>query len=115
MKHIKKTLRQTKKIGKSAAKTVAHYGKEIAHEAKDRLAAELKNIIEDRIITRDEAQQLMNSITNELRQEKNRVLAFAKQEIDRELKKAKPLVKKAVKRMHKGKHHHGHGVKKRKK
>ncbi|MBI4146092.1 hypothetical protein HY489_02020 [Candidatus Woesearchaeota archaeon] len=98
MKNTKKAVRATKKLGKE----LVHVGKEVAHEAKRILTRDLKELCEQRIMTKQEAKSLAKSVMKELKLEGKRLLTFAKQEYQREKSKAKPFVKKAITRVKKG-------------
>jgi len=77
-------------------------GAEFAIAAKRRLETELKALMKAGMMSKPESKKIMNAFVAEMRAEKNRILAFAKQELTRGLvkakKSAKPLVKKAVAR-----------------
>ncbi len=76
-------------------------GARIVTAAKSRLARDMKMLVKSGIINRKEAQRLAKVITAEVRVEKERIKQFAKAELKRGLKRAKPLVKKAVSRLKK--------------
>ncbi len=78
--------------------------KQCAANAKSKATAlklkqELIKQIKTRLLTKREARDLISGVLAELRAEKTRIISFAKTEFRRELKKAKPIVKKALKRV----------------
>jgi len=75
------------------------FGARIAAAAKNKLESKVKLLVKSRIITKKEAKNLMKAIVSEIRAEKARIKQFAKQELRRGLKKAKPLIKKAAQRV----------------
>lgn len=94
----KRHLSSVKKVGKQ----LAHVGKAVARDAGVRMTRELKNVLEEHIMTKQEAKSLASTVMKELRTEANRFVTFAKQEYDRESKKAKPHLKKMASRLKKG-------------
>ena len=85
------------------AKGFVKIGKAIASEAKQTVAKELKHVVGKRLPSEKEARILVRELVKELRVEGERVAAFARREFEREARKARPLVKKAIKRVAKGK------------
>lgn len=83
-----------KRLGKKAAKI----GMSVAREAKQRMMKELCEVIEERVMTKQEAKTLLREVVSGLKDEKKRVASFAKAELKRVKQKAKPIVKKAMKR-----------------
>ena len=75
------------------------FGARVAAAARKKLDKEMKMLVKSGIINRGEAKKLLRAIVSEVRAEKERVKQFAKQELKRGLKKAKPLVKRAVSRL----------------
>lgn len=77
-------------------------GVQFAAAAKRRLETELKALIKMGMMSKPESKKITKAFIAEMRAEKNRILAFAKQELNRGFvkakKSAKPLVKKAVAR-----------------
>lgn len=94
----KRHLSNVKKVGKQ----LANVGKTVARDAGVRMTRELKNVLEEHIMTKQEAKSLASTVLKELRTEADRFVAFAKTEYEREKKKAKPHLKKAVQRLKKG-------------
>ena len=87
------------KKAKYYAKNAAKVGKELACEAKTRIVRELKDLLETRVMNKNEAKLLAKGALCEFKEEGKRILEFAKQEFEREFKKAKPHLKKVAKRM----------------
>ncbi|MBS3147669.1 hypothetical protein J4219_02180 [Candidatus Woesearchaeota archaeon] len=94
MKRTRKAMSVGKRLGKKAAKL----GMSVAREAKQRMMRELCEVIEEKVMTKQEARTLLREVISGLKDEKRRVETFAKAELKRVKQKAKPLVKKAIKR-----------------
>ena len=62
------------------------------------VAEEIVEVIEEKVMTKQEARTLLREVISGLKDEKRRVETFAKAELKRVKQKAKPLVKKAIKR-----------------
>jgi len=75
------------------------FGTRVAAAAKKKLDKQMRMLVKSGIINRGEAKKLFRAIAAEVRTEKERIKQFAKQELKRGLKKAKPLVKRAVSRL----------------
>ena len=94
MKRTRKAMSAGKRLGKKAAKL----GMSVAREAKQRMMRELCEVIEEKVMTKQEARTLLREVVSGLKDEKRRVETFAKAELKRVKQKAKPIVKKAIKR-----------------
>jgi len=68
----------------------------VADIAEKRIRMELGALAKSGIISKKDAKQLISAAAKEARQEKERVRKFIETELKRELKKAKPLIKKAL-------------------
>ncbi len=77
---------------------VVKLGKQLAGKAADRVKHEIKAVIKAGSLNKGETRKLVRGVIAELRQETERLAGFAKQELKREMKKAKPLMKRAVQR-----------------
>lgn len=95
---MKKEMKKAKRYGKK----LAHLGKTVAREAKVRIMRDLKDVLENHVMTKKEAQTLASAVLKELKTEADRFVTFVKKEYDRELRKAKPHLKKAAHRLKHG-------------
>jgi len=77
----------------------AHLGKKVVKSAARKVKKDVTHIIRTRIGSRQEAHQFISAFISEAKAEHSRIAKFAKQEWNREMKKAKPVLKKAAKRL----------------
>ncbi|HLC32560.1 MAG TPA: hypothetical protein VJJ82_01925 [Candidatus Nanoarchaeia archaeon] len=77
----------------------ANFGKKVVKQAAKRVGNDVRHVIRTRLGSKHEARQFLSAVIAEARQEQSRIAKFAKQEWDREFKKAKPVLKKAAKRL----------------
>ncbi|MEM4240042.1 MAG: hypothetical protein QXM31_01920 [Candidatus Woesearchaeota archaeon] len=68
----------------------------IAGLAEKKVRKELSRLQKSRLVSRKEARQLLKAALKEAEQERHRVKKFIEAELKRELRKAKPLIKKAL-------------------
>jgi len=80
--------RKLKRIIQAAAR--------IAEFAEAKAKKELYYLRKSGLVSRKEAKALLNAVLREAEQEKRRIKKFIEAELKRELRKAKPLVKKAL-------------------
>lgn len=77
----------------------AKVGKKVVKQAAKHIEKQLKHVIKTRLGSKHEAKQFLAAVIAEAREEQSRIAKFAKQEWGREFKKAKPVLKKAVRRL----------------
>jgi Asp-tRNA(Asn)/Glu-tRNA(Gln) amidotransferase B subunit len=82
-------------MGKTIDKAVELAGK-IAELAEKRARKELDALAKSGLISRKDAKQALKLAMKEAEAEKRRIRKFVEAELKRELKKAKPLIKKAL-------------------
>ncbi|MEM3153993.1 MAG: hypothetical protein QW165_00295 [Candidatus Woesearchaeota archaeon] len=82
-------------------KKAVKFGARMAAAAKRRLEKDIGRLVKSGIISKAESRKLMSGIMSEIKAEKERIKQFAKQELKRGIKKAKPLLKKAAQRIKK--------------
>ena len=68
----------------------------IASFTKQRIKKELDALAKSGIISRKEARQMLKTAAAEARREEKRIRTFITNELKRELKKAKPAIKRAL-------------------
>ena len=97
----KKRIRKAARAGASLGMKAARLGKIIAKDVGKVVARDVKDVFEKRFMTKQEAQKLLNEVVSALREEKQRIEKFAKQEMKRTKGKLKPVARKALRKVKK--------------
>jgi Asp-tRNA(Asn)/Glu-tRNA(Gln) amidotransferase B subunit len=82
-------------MGKNLDK-VLRIAEKVSEIAEVRIRKELNALAKSGLVSRKEAKQLLKAALKEAEKERHRVRKFIEAELKRELRKAKPLVKKAL-------------------
>ncbi len=82
-------------MGKSLDK-VLKIAEKVSEVAEARIRNELNALAKSGLVSRKEARQLLKAALKEAKKEKQRIRQFIEAELKRELRKAKPLIKKAL-------------------
>jgi hypothetical protein len=77
---------------------VVKLAEKLAAKAEKRMRTELGALAKSGIISRGEAKQILKAAAREAAREEKRIRAFIISELKRELKKAKPAIKKTLAR-----------------